>query len=128
MHSGLYASIISGQCDCINLQRHPGLWELQRHPDDISYHEGLGKNNLQMTEVGDEHRRRAVRFHAWQSVYIDIGKAYDRVLCPYLFDMIMDVMGRVIKEQRPGVCCLHTISCCAVLRKLEEWRKIMEER
>ena len=27
---------------------------------------------------------------------------------PYLFGMIMDVMGRGIKEQPPGVCCLQT--------------------
>ena len=25
------------------------------------------------------------------------------------FDMILDVMGRAIKEQSPGVCCLQTI-------------------
>ena len=28
-----------GQCDCANIQRgggHPGLWELQRHQDDIT--------------------------------------------------------------------------------------------
>ena len=57
------------QFDCTNLQReggHPGLWELQRHQDDISYHEDLGKNNRQKTEGGDKHTRRAVRFHAGQ--------------------------------------------------------------
>ena len=60
---------IEGQFDCANLQReggHPGLWELQRHQDEISYHEDLGKNNRQKTEGGDKHRRRAVRFHAGQ--------------------------------------------------------------
>ena len=31
----------------------PGLWELQRHQDDISYHEDLGKNNRQKTEGGE---------------------------------------------------------------------------
>ena len=60
---------MEGQCDCINLQReggHPGLWELQSHQDDTSYHEDLGKNNRQKTERGDKHRRGAVRFHAGQ--------------------------------------------------------------
>ena len=44
----------------------PGFWELQRHQDDISYHEDLGNNNRQNTEGGDKHRRRAVRFHDGQ--------------------------------------------------------------
>ena len=60
---------VEGQCVCTNLQRegeHPGLWELQRQQDDISYHEDLGKNSRQKTERGDKHRRRAVRFHAEQ--------------------------------------------------------------
>ena len=51
---------MDGQYDCANLQRegaHPGLLELQRHQDDISYHEDLGKNNQQKTEGGDKHRR-----------------------------------------------------------------------
>ena len=33
---------------------HPGLRELQRHQDDISYHEALGNNNGQKTEGGEE--------------------------------------------------------------------------
>ena len=52
------------------------------------------------------------------------GKNTDRVglhqgssLSPYLFDMLPDVMGRGIKEQPPGVCCLQTISCCAALEE-----------
>ena len=45
---------------------HPGLWELQRHRDDIIHHEDLGKSNRPKTEGRDNHRRRAVRFHAGQ--------------------------------------------------------------
>ena len=58
---------MEGQCECTNRQRewgHPGLWELQRHRGDISYHEDLRKNNRQKTEGGVKHWRRAVRFHA----------------------------------------------------------------
>ena len=43
---------MEGQCDCANIQRevgHPGLWELQRHQDDIIHHEDLGKNNRPKT-------------------------------------------------------------------------------
>ena len=43
-----------------------GLWELQRHQDDITHHEDLGKSNRPKTEGRDNHRRRAVRFHAGQ--------------------------------------------------------------
>ena len=44
---------MEGQCDCANIQReggHPGLWELQRHQDDITYHDDVGKNNRQKAE------------------------------------------------------------------------------
>ena len=60
---------MEGQCDCNNLQReggHPGLWELQRHQDEISYFDELGKIYRQKTEGGDKHKRTAVRFHAGQ--------------------------------------------------------------
>ena len=94
---------MEGQRDCANIQReggHPGLWELQRHQDDITHHEDLGKSNRPKTEGRDNHRRRAVRFHAGQRdifaarqviekhremqkelhlVFIDLEKAYDRV-------------------------------------------------
>ena len=43
------------------------LQMLQRRQYDISYHEDMGKNNLQKTDGGDNHRRRAVRFHAGQT-------------------------------------------------------------
>ena len=54
--------------DFANIKRewgHPELWELQRHQDDISYHDDFGKNNRQKTDGRDKHRR-AVRFHAGQ--------------------------------------------------------------
>ena len=52
---------------------------------------------------------------------------------PYLFDMILDVMGRSIKEQPPCVCYSQTIVLCIsrrdhVERKLEVWRRAMKER
>ena len=75
------------------------MWELQRHQDDISYHEDLGKNNRQKTRIGEEqfgfmpgrgitdaifaarqvmekHREMQKELHM---VFIDIEKAYDRV-------------------------------------------------
>ena len=55
-------------------------------------------------------------------------------LSPYLFDMILDVMGPGIKHQPPS-CMLfaNDIIMCStrryhVERKLEEWRRAMEER
>ena len=55
-------------------------------------------------------------------------------LGPSLFDMILDVMGRGIKEQ-PPLCVLFAddiVLCSArrehVGRKLEEWKRAMEER
>ena len=44
-----------------------GLLQLQRHQDDITHHEELGKNNRPKTEGRDKYMRRgAVRFHAGQ--------------------------------------------------------------
>ena len=45
---------------------HTGLWQLQRHQDDITHHEDLGNNNRPKIEGRDKYRRRAVRFHAGQ--------------------------------------------------------------
>ena len=77
--------------------------ELQRHQDDFTHHEDLGKSNRPKTEGRDNHRRRAVRFHAGQRdnwchicseagdretpemqkelhlVFVDLEKTYDRV-------------------------------------------------
>ena len=58
---------MEGQCDCANIQReggHTGLWQLQRHQDDITHNEDLGKNNRPKTKGRDKYRRRAVRSHA----------------------------------------------------------------
>ena len=44
-----------------------------------------------------------------------VGLPQGSTLSPYLFDMILDVMGRDSKNQPPGVCCWQTISCCAAL-------------
>ena len=48
-------------------------------------------------------------------ITVRVGLHEGSSLSPYLFDMIPDVMGRGIKEQPPGVCCLQTISYCAAL-------------
>ena len=53
---------MEGQCDSTNRQRewgHPGLWELQMHQGDISYHEDLRKNSRQKTEGGDKHLEKS---------------------------------------------------------------------
>ena len=79
------------QCDCANIQReggHPGSWELQKHQDDISYHEDLGKNTRYKTERGDKHRR-TVRFRCraeGQLIPYDIcSEAGDfRSFCPLI--------------------------------------------
>ena len=55
-------------------------------------------------------------------------------LSPYIFAMIMDVLARVIKDLPPG-CMLYAddIVLCGtrsqvVEKKLEEWRRAMEDR
>ena len=50
-------------------------------------------------------------------ITVRVGLLQGSSLSPYLFDMILDVMGRGIKEQPPGVCCLQMISCCAALEE-----------
>ena len=50
-------------------------------------------------------------------ITVRVGLHRGSSLSPYLFDMILDVMGRGIKEQPPGVCCLQTISWCAALEE-----------
>ena len=49
-------------------------------------------------------------------ITVRVGLHEGSSLSPYLFDMILGVMGRGIKEQPPpSVCCLQMISCCAAL-------------
>ena len=67
-------------------------------------------------------------------ITVRVGLHQGSSLSPYLFDMILDVMGRGIKEQSPW-CMLFAddILLCStrrdhVERKLEEWRTAMEER
>ena len=50
-------------------------------------------------------------------ITVKVGLHQGSSLSHYLFDMILDVMGRDIKEQPPGVCCLQTISYCAALEE-----------
>lgn len=65
---------------------------------------------------------------------VRVGLHQGSSLSPYLFDLIMDVLGRGIKEQPPW-CMLFAddIVLCStrreeVERKLEEWRSAMEDR
>ena len=67
-------------------------------------------------------------------ITVRVGLHQGSSLSPYLFDMILDVMGRGIEEQPPW-CMLFAddIVLCSsrryhVERKLEEWRRAMEER
>ena len=48
-------------------------------------------------------------------ITVRVGLHQGSSLSPYLFDMILDVMGRGIIEQPRGVCSLQTMLCCAVL-------------
>ena len=50
-------------------------------------------------------------------ITVRVGLHQGSSLIPYLFDMILDVEGRGIKEQPPGVFCLQTTSCCAALEE-----------
>ena len=69
-------------------------------------------------------------------ITVRVGLHQGYSLNPYLFDMILDVMGRGIKEQNPW-CMLFIIADDIVLcstrrdhveREREEWRRVMEER
>ena len=67
-------------------------------------------------------------------ITVRVGLHQGSSLSPYLFDIILDVMGRCIKEQAPW-CMLFAddiVRCSTrrahVERKLEEWRRAMEER
>ena len=68
-------------------------------------------------------------------ITVRVGLHQGSSLRPYLFDMILDLMGRDTKEQPPPWCMLFAdnIVLCStrrdhVERKLEEWRRAMEER
>ena len=68
------------------------------------------------------------------NITVRVGLHQGSSLSPYLFDMIMDVMGRAIEEQPPW-CMLFADDIVPystrrehVEWKLEDWRKAMEER
>ena len=67
-------------------------------------------------------------------ITVRVGLHQGSSLSPHLFDMILDVMGRGIKEQPPWCMrCADDIVLCStrrdhVERKHEEWRTAMEER
>ena len=69
-----------------------------------------------------------------EKITVRVGLHQGSSLSPYLFDIILDVMGRSTKEQPPW-CMLFAddIVLCRtridhVERELEEWRRAMEER
>ena len=67
-------------------------------------------------------------------ITVRVGLHQGSSLCPYLFDMILYVMGRGIKEQPPWcMMFVDDIVLCSnrrdhVERKLEEWRSVIEEQ
>ena len=74
------------------------------------------------------------QYRIYGTITVRVGLHQGSSLSPYLFDMIMAVMGRGIKEQ-PSWCMLFAddiVLCSArryhVERKLEEWRRATEER
>ena len=82
-----------------------------------------------------EHRLRTTGIGVTGKITVRVGLVRQgSLLSPYLFYMILDVMGRGIKEQPP--CCflfaVDIVLCSTriehVERKLEEWRRAMEER
>ena len=67
-----------------------------------------------------------------RTITVRVGLHQGSSLSPYLFDLVMDVLGRGVKEQPPW--CMQfadDIVLCStrreeVERKLEEWRKAIE--
>ena len=68
------------------------------------------------------------------TITVRVGLHQGSSLSPYLFDLVMDVLGRGIKEQPPwSMLFADDIVLCStrreeVERNLEEWRKAIEER
>ena len=67
-------------------------------------------------------------------IQVKVGLHQGSSLSPYLFDLIMDVLARGVKEQAPW-CMLFAddIALCStskeeVERKAENWRRVFEER
>ena len=65
-------------------------------------------------------------------ITVRVGLHQGSSLSPYLFDIILDVMGRGIKEPWSMLFADDIVLCSTtryhVERKLEEWRRAMEER
>ena len=65
---------------------------------------------------------------------VKVGLHQGSALSPYLFDLIIDVLTREVKEELPwSIMFADDIVLCddkreGVEEKLEEWRKMMEER
>ena len=81
--------------------------------------QGVHENYVRLVKYTYEDARTQVKtsIGLTSQITVRVGLHQGSSLIPYLFDMILDVMGRGIKEQPPGVCCLQTISCCAVLEE-----------
>ena len=65
---------------------------------------------------------------------VKVGLHQGSALSPYLFDLIMDVLTREVKEEPPwSMMFADDIVLCddtkeKVREKLEAWRRVMEER
>ena len=81
--------------------------------------QGVPEKYVRLVKDTYEDARTQVKTSIWVTgkITVRVGLHQGSSLSPYLFDMILDVMGRGIKEQPRGLCCLQTILCCAVLEE-----------
>ena len=79
--------------------------------------QGVDEKNVRLVKDTYEDARTQVKTSIGLTgkITVRVGLHQGSSLSPYLFDLILDVMGRGIKEQPPGICCLKMISCCAAL-------------
>ena len=82
--------------------------------------QGVPENDVRLVKNTYEDARTQVKTSIGLTgkITVRVGLHQGSSLSPYLFDLILGVMGRGIKEQPPpGVCCLQMISCCAALEE-----------
>ena len=83
---------------------------------------------------GDARTQDKTSIGLTDKITVGVGLHQGSSLNPYLFDLILNVMGRGIKEHPPfsmqfaGDIVLCSTRRDHVERKLDEWRRAMEER
>ena len=97
--------------------------------------QGVPEKNLRLMKDTYEDAQTPVKTSIGLTgkITVRVGLHQGSSLSPYLFDMILDVMGRGIKEQHWCMLFADDIVLSSnrrdhVERKLEEWRTAMEER